>query len=86
MFSYFTGKPLTATLFTLVFENKIIMTEVTNPVSAISAWFAIYYILNLKYPEGHSNVLEFVQRCVYGYNPGDIMGHTVCIKMISTHL
>ncbi|XP_071795879.1 uncharacterized protein [Asterias amurensis] len=63
------SRPLQSSRFSLAI-GKFLVADLANPLSALSMWFCAYYCFNLKYPNKSEGVLEFIQRCFLGLNPG----------------
>lgn len=57
------GDPIeaTTTTFSLAINHKVVET-LHNRMSALSAWFAAFYVFNFQYPEEMCSTLEFIQR------------------------
>ncbi|XP_078469324.1 uncharacterized protein LOC144732018 [Lampetra planeri] len=60
---------LTAGHFMVAVDQIIVNDHLHSPLTALSFFFATYYVLNIQYPHTATLALEFIQRCLVGINP-----------------
>ncbi|XP_066963155.1 uncharacterized protein [Macrobrachium rosenbergii] len=64
------GTPvLQANQFMVAVDGRVINSDLTSLVAAMSMVFAAYYIFGIHYPSEASVTLEFMQRCFFKINP-----------------
>lgn len=54
-----------------IVSEKVILFESNTLISAFKLLFAVFYVLNLKYPAQSSHILEFFQRYIVKLNPDE---------------
>lgn len=53
----------------MVFEKVAVISDVEKLIDAVAYTFALYFILNVEYPEKLSCLLEMIQRYFFKIHP-----------------